>query len=414
MTRFTIWVAFLGLGACGGGSADNNDSTTDVDDPVADAAVIVPDAPAIVPDGAAMTDAGTTPDAGMPVQCNVNAQTGCAAGQKCAWLRLEASPALQLGQTGCVPNGNVAVDGVCAWGAAGEATGYDNCAQGLYCVSPATVDEASGVCADTCSLDGSGDDCGPDFACTQYANTFANAGDDPATGLCDPTCDPLAQKAADDAVDEFCGAPLDGDNQQQQMCVGLTSSGPDPTSFSCASVLNPDYVHGTNLSALGADLFINACAPRTMLAGFYTDVDVADYRCLSLCEPGDTYVGFTENANGLLGSPYSLPNLGITAASEECRYLWTFESGDTPVSVYSYGLGIAYDVNLFTYSDGSPVTSCTDVANSDGDGDGFNDAEAVGCKRPADMFAGVVPPRPRLNAVPLDDAAIAAAYATLR
>ena len=78
------------------------------------------------------------------------------------------------------------------------------------------------------------------------------------------------------------------------------------------------------------------------------------------------------------------------------------------------GLGIAYDVNLFTYSDGSPVTSCTDVANSDGDGDGFNDAEAVGCKRPADMFAGVVPPRPRLNAVPLDDAAIAAAYATLR
>jgi len=390
MKKLTFGALLLGVAtaaACGGGDDGNNPDVMDVEDDVVDN---VPDV-----DAAIVVEA-----------CNVNAQTGCGAGEKCSWVRVEASAQQQLGVVACVPDGNVGADAQCTWGAAGQATGYDNCEAGLYCSGSAQVDMATGVCTDSCSLDGSGDDCAAGFACVRYADTYANDGQDPDTGLCDPTCDALTQKTAGDGADQFCGAGLDMDNNQINQCTGLTSGDTSPTAFSCGSVLEPTFVHGTNLTDLAVDpIYLNNCAPRNMLGFFYQGADDAPVMCLSLCEPGDVYLGSDDNLLGLVGSQYRLDVLGADGVlgGEECRYLWAFESADTPVTDVSFGVGIAYAVEVFTYSDGSPVPSCATIANTDTDADGIIDSDGAGCTRPADLFTGgVMPKRPNLGTIAIN------------
>ena len=74
--------------------------------------------------------------------------------------------------------------------------------------------------------------------------------------------------------------------------------------------------------------------------------------------------------------------LGITSPTEECRYFgWTWNAPATRTAS-GYDLGFAYDVALYTLGDGTPTPSCADLANADTDGDGVNDAEHFGCRRP--------------------------------
>ncbi len=91
MKKLVLGAMFGLLAACGGG------------DESPDARIIVRD------DGG-----GGGIDAGNPGACNILTQTGCDAGEKCAWVRVQVSAATQLGQLACVPNGTVAVDGQCA------------------------------------------------------------------------------------------------------------------------------------------------------------------------------------------------------------------------------------------------------------------------------------------------------------
>lgn len=86
----------------------------------------------------------------------------------------------------CVPDGTVSLGEACSRGPAGETTGYDDCIAALYCID--------GACQDVCGpYEDSTAVCPTGFACTRYADTFSNADEDPAAGICNPACDPLTQ-----------------------------------------------------------------------------------------------------------------------------------------------------------------------------------------------------------------------------
>jgi hypothetical protein len=363
MKKLSLGALFLGVAtaACGGGDDGNNDI------------MLTPDA--------------EEPDA--LVLCNANAQTGCDAGEKCTWIIVAEEPEI-LGVIGCVEDGNVAEGGACERGAAGQTTGFDNCVAGTYCLG--------GTCEDTCSVLDSSDPCEEGYFCGGFLGLYANEGQDRLTGFCNPGCDPVTQTAVDDGEGEFCGAGLDENDNQIRGCYGFWSSDATPSTFTCADVINPEFVHGTNLTEeLGNDnLYRNACNAGNTFGGFYTSATDGDFVCISFCRPGDTYEGFEDNVNGLAGDPYSLPNLGIIDAAEECRYLYTFEGQMTPVTDVSYDVGVAYNISLFGSSDGTtfyPAESCTiatldDLTGGGADGsepNGVPDAVDNGCVNPANL-----------------------------
>lgn len=330
-------------------------------------------------------DVTLTPDAEEPdalVLCNANAQTGCEAGDKCTWIIVQDDPEV-LGIMGCVDDGGVAEGEACTRGEIGAATGFDNCAAGLFCLG--------GVCEDTCSTNDTSDACDAGTICGGIIGLYANDTADIATGFCSPTCDPVRQKTVDDTAETFCGEPLDENDEQTEGCYGFYSSDATPSYATCANVINPTFDHGTNLTQeLPDGVYRNACAAGHTISGFYTSATEGDLLCLSFCEPGDVYEGFTENANGLLGSPYSLTAQGITDPAEECRYYWAFEGADTPLSESSYGVGMAYNIGIFGSSDGTtffPAVSCTLVSIDDTDDSGESDAIEQGCANPENFPA---------------------------
>ena len=68
-------------------------------------------------------------DGGSTAVCNPVTQAGCEAGEKCAQLVQSDDPF--LASTACVPDGSVTDGGACTRGAAGQATGYDDCVAGF-------------------------------------------------------------------------------------------------------------------------------------------------------------------------------------------------------------------------------------------------------------------------------------------
>src|SRR5688572_1976266 len=195
-----LLVALVGCG--GGGGSKNEDAG------IVDAVDAPPDAP---PDGAlapkcalnpaapptcGVTAAPTTPATSV-AQCNVLAQTGCLATEKCTWIADQDNPA--VGHVGCVPNGGQAIECACTRGAAGT-TGYDDCARGSICVA--------GQCKTICDTQGGAPTCATDFACGRYAGLFDTGGVTIA-GACDPTCDPLTQCTPNGRTEQqatACGA----------------------------------------------------------------------------------------------------------------------------------------------------------------------------------------------------------------
>ena len=52
---------------------------------------------------------------GSDMTCNVLTQTGCNAGEKCAWVR-DQSSASPLGHLACAPDGTAPIGGACMYG----------------------------------------------------------------------------------------------------------------------------------------------------------------------------------------------------------------------------------------------------------------------------------------------------------
>lgn len=324
------------LVACGGGGKSN------------------PDAPMIV-----TTDAGIdAPTAGV---CDPIKQTGCDAGQKCTWIRIQATSTSQVGQLGCVADGTVALNGSCTWGAAGSSTGYDNCVKGNICLASSRTDKASGLCLGICditALAGAAGACATNYACGRYSNFFENAGD-PATstGLCDPTCDPLSQTRDYDKTalsGAHCGGPLDANMKPTKACIGLPSSDATPSQFTCGNVLDPTKVGDTfAYDATLGGVYLNSCAAGYIPLLYDNTADAKAQNemkviCVAYCKPAPTSSTPANIANAGGAAPYTCAAAG-TGGSHQCRYWWFLEGAMTPVSTASNNVGYCFDYTQYSY-----------------------------------------------------------------
>jgi hypothetical protein len=337
MTKYLFGAFALMAAACGGGSKSTVDATASIDAPLAG------------------PDAGT-PDADVVLACNPLAaagQQGCATGQKCTWIDIQDTPDT-IGKLGCVPDGTVALGGTCARGAAGEATGYDNCAAGGICIGSSTA----GVCKDLCGFDGSvSAACDPGGACTRYSGLGANGADAPVIGACNPTCDPLHQTRIVNGVTQSCGT--------NQGCYLLAST--VDTIAVCAGAGT-----GNDNDPINGTTYANSCAPghvpRVAVQG------ATGNECAALCKPADVYMGNQEAYEGgdtretnwmtppkpatceSDGGPSVAP--GTPGTGETCEYYWTRESA-TVVTNFSNTLGWCFNYASWKYDpDGmDPVTN---------------------------------------------------------
>jgi hypothetical protein len=126
------------------------------------------------PDATCICDGGGGPwDDGLNSYppCDLIAQTGCEAGEKCTWQDVTDS----LGRIACVPAGTVAIGGTCTVLAPGETAGYDDCVIGAYCLEV--------VCLEICT--DAPDSCDTAAAaCTVRPEIFGGA--NVPTGVCEP------------------------------------------------------------------------------------------------------------------------------------------------------------------------------------------------------------------------------------
>ena len=303
MKKLAFAAVFAGfLAACGGGGDD-----------------------AVLPIDARPGQDAQSIDAPVSLACDPLAapgQQGCAANEKCTWIRVQSTPTI-IGSLGCVPDGTVAQGGTCTRGADGQTTGYDNCAAGNICIGPVT----GGVCQDICGFDGGANSaCASGFACTRYQNLFANGTDDPIAGACNPTCNPVTQ--TQDANNQPCPAG--------RACYTLTSS--TTTIAVCA---------GAGTIAVGAPITgnpaANSCVP--FAAPRRTEAGATTYECGSLCVPNDVSQGLNVGDEGGV-APHSCVDGGAAppesaSAGESCRYFWARESFTT-LSPFSNTLGFCW------------------------------------------------------------------------
>jgi hypothetical protein len=303
--------------------------------------------------------------------CAPALQTGCGADEKCTWIRAEAGTSQQLGLLGCAPAGDQGEDAECRYGAAGEATGYDDCAPGLVCLADPSIERAAGTCRPICDLAAAGA-CGDDFACSAYVSFFHNRSEPAQAGVCDPTCDPLAQTRDVD------GAPACGSPDPDAPTLGCYDAAPTPNpvvarppSFSCAVIAGEVGHRGEAVDDRG-DSYTNMCAPGHIM-GFYDSDAAADRSvvCLRLCRPVDTHLGAPDGAQG--AAPFRCDD-----ERDECRYWWFFD-GSTFADAYGPNpftnqLGICWRPSAWHYdTDGDLVgdtvwPSCRELSDQDDPG----------------------------------------------
>ncbi len=199
--------------------------------------------------GAGDSDAGpdivdATPPADRDMDCETVPQSGCAPGDKCAFVLEEVASG--DGIEACAPSGPVAVGNPCV--AAQEAGEADNCVIGAHCYL--------GVCRQMC--DGLLVGCDDESSCVGFDRfTFA---------LCLPNCSLLAQ----DCPPSETGEP--------QGCY-LTGSG-----SVCAAV-----VGGTGKPPGTACEFQNECEP----GGGCFSINSAPRTCFTYCD-AETFGGQTD------------------------------------------------------------------------------------------------------------------------
>lgn len=292
---------------------------------------------------------GTLDGAPTPA-CDLVAQTGCATGKKCALVKTMAGSG---GDIACVPDGTVAVNGACTFGAPGASTGYDNCKKGGIC----TAGACEAIC-DPKALPGAQHACATGFTCSVPSNLSG-------AGLCDPTCDPLTQKRAWDNA-AACGSPNPG--APTMGCYGLPNG-----IFTCAPA---GPAANTSDVVLSGPPFGNACAPGyvPLLRQSWQSSAII---CVAYCQPGPTSQAAPQNAAGLTTSPYTCPAKGA-GGTHECHYWWAVEDPSKPSTPQSNTLGFCIDPTQYKYDPNDPSRvvftaldpnwpSCASLSSSDPD-----------------------------------------------
>lgn len=296
------------------------------------------------------TDAADTIDAPVSLVCDPIAppgMQGCAANEKCTWIRVQSSPSI-IGALGCVADGNVALDGACTRGAPGQTTGFDNCAAGNICIgySPAngTTPERTGVCQDICGFDNSANAaCASGQACTRYQNTFANAGEMQFAGACNPTCQPLSQLRDDNG--QACPAgrgcyTLAGDTTTIAVCA---TAG---TFLHNETIVFPPGHPMAGMPVPSNQVAANSCAPgHTPRA---TAPGATTFECGALCAPKDVSMGLNvadeagDQATNYTCGDFNAPPPESVPGGESCRYFWARERATT-ITPFSNTLGTCWD-----------------------------------------------------------------------
>jgi hypothetical protein len=298
---------------------------------------------------AACGGGGSTPEPAVVLtSCNPVAQTGCSAGKKCTWIRINSSTS--TGALGCTPAGTVNVGGACQYGADGEASGYDDCRGGEVCLAPGSS-AAQGTCQRICDSSNVLS-CTPSsqWACSTYGGYFASGGAAPVAGLCTPQCDPLTQVRLSDGA-AACGSPNPA--TPTLACYGRPGGGGAPTVFTCASA-GPSTM--TDRQPISGTVYLNSCAPGH-LPLMVESTGSTTVICSALCSPADTTLASHPAPGGV--APYGCPG------TDECRYWWWLEDAGTPVTAWSNGLGFCIDYTYYTY--GTPAVtfpSCTTLSST--------------------------------------------------
>jgi hypothetical protein len=343
MKRLLGWIVVVV--ACGGNSAKAPDAHQ-----AADATAV--DAPQPV-DAAVLVDA--PPADAAPATCDVLAQTGCSAGEKCTWITDAVTPQ-PLGHIGCVPNGTVSTGGACTQGSPGP-MGYDNCKKGNYC---------NGMkCKLICDPQGGSPMCPTSFACSTYEGLFGPVGQPVAAGVCDATCDPFADNkfgSNKSKTGTTCTAT--------QGCYGYPSD-TTPTHFSCTSEVNPTLYHraacttANGCASSGGNPYLNGCA-QGFTPLLYDSTGSMQVDCISMCKPADCYAGHCGTGSvNLIGSPTapthrcnstdSSGSFNLATATnngDQCMYSWLFEfdtSGNHVASPTSDTVGFCVDHSKYRY-----------------------------------------------------------------
>jgi len=286
-------------------------------------------------------DARGAADAAPGRACDVLAQSGCNAGEKCAWVRTAASATSAKGEAVCVPDGDRSNGQVCHFGATGIATGFDDCEKGLTCEADIGVDKATGVCTKTCDIDAKVDACGPKAACTAHTGYFFDLTNvEHRRGLCAPTCDPVSNTRYDGAAS--CGGTLDAQGVATRSCVVQQGELDRLDTFTCNATRQPGK--GSDALAYEAsfdDVFNDSCAPGfTPLLYQDTkaalDFDVSKIICVAWCEPGPTSKEDPADLAGKVGSAYTCPKRGASAAHECKYYQWIGAVKGTQANTLGY------------------------------------------------------------------------------
>ncbi len=350
VSRLVLGSILVALCAVGGCKDDPPPVDPPIDAPVIDAPAIDAPVDAMVDapidamiDGPvdAMTDAGgTTCDPLAPA-----GMSGCAAGQKCAWITITDIPQ-PVGMLGCVPTGTVALNNACTIGPPGQVTGFDNCVEGAQCVS--------GICQDVCGMNGQPNGaCPAGSTCTRYAGVFANPPDDAPYGLCRPSCDPITQLTGTGA-----SCPMN------QGCYVLTTA--TTTTAVCAAA----GMVGHGQPIVGTP-FANSCLPGNQpRRGISADNTV---ECGALCRPAAVTSTTNQVSEGGV-APHTCVARGAAPPEavngESCRYWWAREPFDAP-SPFSNTLGWCFRHTAFQYdSNGdsapdAPFPRCINLTTGD-------------------------------------------------
>jgi hypothetical protein len=271
---------------------------------------------------------------------------GCSPGEKCTWIRVTELPS-PLGMVGCVPDGTVPLEGACTQGPAGETTGYDDCAAGLYCVNSA--------CRDLCGFDGSPSAaCAAGHACTRYSGVFANGEDDPTAGACIESCNPLTQLTHSG---DACPA--------NEGCYLLSNTTDTVAVCAYAGTLG----HGATITG---PAHANTCLPRHMPRLRAQGMNTVE--CGALCQPAEVYMGHNESSEEGV-APYTCTAAGAAPATdpmdgEACFFWWMREPTDD-VTAFSNTVGWCFRFAAFQYDSNNdstpdaPYPRCPTVTTGD-------------------------------------------------
>jgi hypothetical protein len=337
---------------------------------------------------------------GSDMTCNILTQTGCNAGEKCAWVR-DQSSANPLGHLACAPDGSMPIGGACTYGPDGV-MGYDNCAKGGVCLASTSTPAASGKCSQICDQNGGTPMCQTGFACGLYSGLLEVGGMNVA-GVCDPTCDPLADNDFDGSgSDTKTGTACAG----TRGCYGFPGQSA-PTHATCSGDGN-----NRNIGQRVACTVANGCAhdsTHSYLNGcsqgyipLYPDSEgSSQVDCISFCRPADcssnAAIGCINNGGGTLPNQActNLHHIGTfsqvnaTNNADQCFYSWNFEYDSMQQHVpspTSDSLGYCLDHSKYKYDsngDGSadttwPACNAMDVgSNVTLDGAGFGCVSTV-------------------------------------